>query len=63
MSSLIELPEPLPVLRNPFLVMHLGGWSDAGLAGEGAAVFLGARWPPSTPTNCSTTAPAGRWCA
>jgi proteasome assembly chaperone (PAC2) family protein len=48
MSSLIELPEPLPVLRNPFLVMHLGGWSDAGLAGEGAAVFLGARWKART---------------
>jgi len=43
MPSLIQLPEPLPVLRNPFLVMHLGGWSDAGLAGEGAAVFLAAR--------------------
>jgi proteasome assembly chaperone (PAC2) family protein len=43
MASLIQLPEPIPVLRNPFLVMHLGGWSDAGLAGEGAAAFLGAR--------------------
>jgi len=44
MASLIQLPEPIPVLRNPFLVMHLGGWSDAGLAGEGAATFLGERW-------------------
>jgi proteasome assembly chaperone (PAC2) family protein len=48
MSSLIRLPEPLPVLRNPFLVMHLGGWSDAGLAGEGAAAFLSARWNART---------------
>ena len=43
MPPLIELPER-PTLRNPFLVMHLTGWTDAGLAGETSAVFLRSRW-------------------
>jgi predicted ATP-grasp superfamily ATP-dependent carboligase len=43
MTSLIELGER-PTLRNPFLVMHLNGWTDAGLAGETSAVFLRTSW-------------------
>jgi proteasome assembly chaperone (PAC2) family protein len=43
MTSLIELGEH-PALRDPFLVMHLNGWTDAGLAGETSTVFLRARW-------------------
>jgi proteasome assembly chaperone (PAC2) family protein len=43
MGKLLDLPEP-PVLRDPFLVVHLHGWTDAGLAGQTAAVFLRSRW-------------------
>jgi proteasome assembly chaperone (PAC2) family protein len=43
MTSLIELSER-PSLRDPFLVMHLTGWTDAGLAGETSTVFLRTRW-------------------
>src|SRR4029453_8979914 len=41
--SLVELSER-PELRNPFLVVHLTGWTDAGMAGQTSAVFLRARW-------------------
>ena len=34
----------VPGLRDPFLVVHLHGWTDAGLAGQTAAVFLRSRW-------------------
>jgi proteasome assembly chaperone (PAC2) family protein len=44
MRPLIQLPDNLPPLRDPFLVMHLDGWTDAGMAGETAAVFLRNRW-------------------
>jgi proteasome assembly chaperone (PAC2) family protein len=44
MRPLILLPDDLPPLRDPFLVMHLDGWTDAGMAGETAAVFLRNRW-------------------
>jgi proteasome assembly chaperone (PAC2) family protein len=43
MGKLFDLPEP-PTLRDPFLVVHLHGWTDAGLAGQTAAVFLRSRW-------------------
>jgi proteasome assembly chaperone (PAC2) family protein len=47
MSALFELTER-PSLRNPFLVVHLTGWTDAGLAGETCAVFLRSRWKART---------------
>jgi proteasome assembly chaperone (PAC2) family protein len=43
MGTLLDLQEP-PALRDPFLVVHLHGWTDAGLAGQTAAVFLRSRW-------------------
>jgi proteasome assembly chaperone (PAC2) family protein len=43
MASLFELPEH-PELRDPFMVMHLTGWTDAGLAGETASEFLRSAW-------------------
>jgi PAC2 family len=46
MGKLLDLPDAggLPVLRDPFLVVHLHGWTDAGLAAQTAAVFLRSRW-------------------
>jgi proteasome assembly chaperone (PAC2) family protein len=46
MGKLLDLDShgELPVLRDPFLVVHLHGWTDAGLAGQTAAVFLRSRW-------------------
>jgi proteasome assembly chaperone (PAC2) family protein len=43
MARLLDLTDP-PELRDPFLVVHLHGWQDAGLAGQTAAVFLRSRW-------------------
>jgi proteasome assembly chaperone (PAC2) family protein len=43
MAPLLKLNER-PSLRDPFLVVHLGGWTDAGMAGQTGAVFLRARW-------------------
>ena len=43
MGTLLDLTDP-PALRDPFLVVHLHGWTDAGLAGQTAAVFLRSRW-------------------
>jgi proteasome assembly chaperone (PAC2) family protein len=43
MGKLLELGER-PALRDPFLVIHLTGWTDAGLAGQTGAVFLRQRW-------------------
>ena len=43
MGKLLDLTDP-PALRDPFLVVHLHGWTDAGLAGQTAAVFLRSRW-------------------
>jgi proteasome assembly chaperone (PAC2) family protein len=43
MGKLLELDER-PALRDPFLVIHLTGWTDAGLAGQSSVVFLRARW-------------------
>jgi proteasome assembly chaperone (PAC2) family protein len=47
MGKLLELTER-PALRDPFLVVHLTGWTDAGLAGQTAAVFLHSRWNART---------------
>ncbi len=41
--TLLKLNEQ-PALERPFLVVHLSGWTDAGLAGEAAISFLRARW-------------------
>jgi proteasome assembly chaperone (PAC2) family protein len=47
MGKLLELTER-PALRDPFLVVHLTGWTDAGLAGQTATVFLHSRWNART---------------
>jgi proteasome assembly chaperone (PAC2) family protein len=47
MGKLLELTER-PALQDPFLVVHLTGWTDAGLAGQTAAVFLHSRWNART---------------
>jgi proteasome assembly chaperone (PAC2) family protein len=47
MGKLLELTER-PALRDPFLVVQLNGWTDAGLAGQTAAVFLHSRWNART---------------
>jgi proteasome assembly chaperone (PAC2) family protein len=44
---LVELKER-PELRDPFLVFHMSGWTDAGLAGQTSAAFLRARWNART---------------
>src|SRR5215217_2555976 len=45
MGKLLDLDATdLPPLRDPFLVLHLHGWTDAGLAAQTAAVFLRSRW-------------------
>lgn len=41
--TLFKLNEQ-PTLERPFLVVHLSGWQDAGMAGEAASAFLRARW-------------------
>jgi proteasome assembly chaperone (PAC2) family protein len=43
MGKLLDLAD-VPTLRDPFLVVHLHGWTDAGLAAQTAAVFLRSRW-------------------
>ena len=43
MGKLLDLTD-VPDLRDPFLVVHLHGWTDAGLGGQTAAVFLRSRW-------------------
>jgi proteasome assembly chaperone (PAC2) family protein len=43
MGKLLELSER-PALRDTSLVIHLTGWTDAGLAGQSSAVFLHSRW-------------------
>jgi proteasome assembly chaperone (PAC2) family protein len=47
MLPLVELSER-PQLRDPFLVVHLTGWTDAGMAGQTSTVFLRARWRART---------------
>jgi PAC2 family len=46
MGKLLGLDDltDLSALRDPFLVVHLHGWTDAGLAAQTAAVFLRSRW-------------------
>jgi hypothetical protein len=55
--DLLEFKGEPPQLERPFLVVHLTGWTDSGVAGQTAIGFLQARW------NARTTAPAGRWSA
>ncbi|HEX2375900.1 MAG TPA: PAC2 family protein, partial [Actinomycetota bacterium] len=43
MGKLLDLGDSSG-LRDPFLVIHLHGWTDAGMAGQTAAVFLRSRW-------------------
>jgi predicted ATP-grasp superfamily ATP-dependent carboligase len=43
-QDLFQFNEERPALERPFLVMHLAGWTDAGLAGQTAMSFLRARW-------------------
>ena len=47
MGKLLDFHEGQP-LRDPILVVHLHGWTDAGLAGQTAAVFLRSRWNATT---------------
>jgi predicted ATP-grasp superfamily ATP-dependent carboligase len=42
--DLLEFKEERPALERPILVMHLAGWTDAGVAGQTAMTFLRARW-------------------
>jgi predicted ATP-grasp superfamily ATP-dependent carboligase len=42
--ELLQLSAERPALERPFLLMHLAGWTDAGLAGQTAMTFLRARW-------------------
>ncbi|HEX8862418.1 MAG TPA: PAC2 family protein [Actinomycetes bacterium] len=48
--DLLEFKGEPPQLERPFLVMHLTGWTDSGVAGQTAIGFLQARW------NARTTA-------
>jgi len=48
--DLIEFKGERPELERPFLVVHLAGWTDSGVAGQTAMGFLQARW------NARTTA-------
>jgi predicted ATP-grasp superfamily ATP-dependent carboligase len=43
-QDLFQFKQERPALERPFLVMHLAGWTDAGLAGQTAMSFLRARW-------------------
>jgi hypothetical protein len=45
--TLLKLNEQ-PALERPFLVVHLSGWTDAGMAGEAASTFLRIRWNART---------------
>jgi len=45
--TLLKLNEQ-PTLERPFLVVHLSGWTDAGMAGEAASAFLRACWNART---------------
>jgi predicted ATP-grasp superfamily ATP-dependent carboligase len=42
--ELLEFRDELPELERPFLVVHLAGWTDSGVAGQTAMGFLQARW-------------------
>jgi predicted ATP-grasp superfamily ATP-dependent carboligase len=48
--DLLEFKGEPPQLERPFLVVHLTGWTDSGVAGQTAIGFLQARW------NARTTA-------
>jgi len=46
--DLIEFKGERPELERPFLVVHLAGWTDSGVAGQTAMGFLQARWNART---------------
>jgi predicted ATP-grasp superfamily ATP-dependent carboligase len=46
--DLIEFKGEPPELERPFLVVHLAGWTDSGIAGQTALGFLHARWNART---------------
>lgn len=46
--DLLQFKGELPALERPFLVVHLAGWTDSGIAGQTAMGFLQARWNART---------------
>jgi predicted ATP-grasp superfamily ATP-dependent carboligase len=42
--DLLEFKGEPPQLERPFMVVHLTGWTDSGVAGQTAIGFLQARW-------------------
>jgi predicted ATP-grasp superfamily ATP-dependent carboligase len=46
--DLLEYKGEPPELERPFLVVHLTGWTDSGIAGQTAMGFLQARWNART---------------
>jgi predicted ATP-grasp superfamily ATP-dependent carboligase len=46
--DLFDFKDEPPELERPFLVVHLAGWTDSGVAGQTAVGFLGARWNTRT---------------
>jgi predicted ATP-grasp superfamily ATP-dependent carboligase len=46
--DLLEFRGDRPELERPFLVVHLAGWTDSGIAGQTAMGFLQARWNART---------------
>ncbi len=47
-GDLFDFKDGPPELERPFLVMHLTGWTDSGVAGQTAMGFLEARWNTRT---------------
>jgi predicted ATP-grasp superfamily ATP-dependent carboligase len=52
--DLIEFKGERPELERPFMVVHLGGWTDSGIAGQAAMGFLRARWNARTIASFDT---------
>lgn len=52
--DLIEFKGERPELERPFLVVHLSGWTDSGVAGQTAMGFLQARWNARTIASFDT---------
>jgi hypothetical protein len=47
-EDLFDFKDEPPKLERPFLVVHLTGWTDSGVAGQTAMGFLEARWNTQT---------------
>jgi predicted ATP-grasp superfamily ATP-dependent carboligase len=47
-EDLFDFKDEPPELERPFLVVHLAGWTDSGVAGQTAMGFLEARWNTET---------------